>query len=438
MHKYIAILLLLLSTNLVFAQSNDLEAMINALLLQNTDYQQALNRYKQEEALYTIDKSLSWFDVSFIYKQYDNDFTRNDITENLEHSSVNEKDKRRSFELNKQLFPKDFENGQNSIGSKLDLLRYSQETKLLRSSISSDIFDELIAWYEVSMKINQWQQELDVLYRQERTLESLETQRQIDSQTLIANLEDIDNKENDLYAAKKSQALYERKYGDILPGFLVKMQDYVNSQPQADTLLFHQKIQKQIQVLKRDINKINSSINFRYAYFYLPEIKLRLSYNWRENRQNWDITENNELGKMKRNQDEEYPEGNIEISLPFNFLSNTRGKLTLLKAYGFELDYRSKDMELAWDKFAISRINQYQAATLQLRRKTRLKDLYEENFALQSQRFKEEPTLLGDNPSFRLQKESSKAEEARVEMKIAEMELYKEIFIINNLKEDIQ
>jgi hypothetical protein len=288
-------------------------------------------------------------------------------------------------------------------------------------------------WYEADMMATLLQAKLDILYQQNQILEELDLQNLVDPEILIQNLEEIDNLENKLYGYKETASVYISKYGEILPVFLGKYRDYIILKAKPDTLVFQQKIEDETQELNKEIRKISSTITRYNFHFFLPEVNLNLSYNWRENRQDWDIEQNHIFKKMTRNQDEEFPEGEVEFSLPFNVFSNAGGKLSLLKAYRMELNYRGKEMQLAWDKFAIDRMNFYYAAGFELKRKTRLKELYDRNLSLQTRKYREEPTLLGSNPELKLQKETIKASEAQVEYDIAEMKLYKEIYLINSL-----
>ncbi|MFO7659799.1 MAG: hypothetical protein R6V77_02700 [Candidatus Cloacimonadaceae bacterium] len=415
------------------ARSNELKILMDSLLEKHPDYQQALSRFEQEKALYTIEKSLDWFDVNLRYQQYDNDFTRDDFDPVLEHSDVDEKDKRWRIEIEKQLFPKDFDNVTDVIGTRINLMRYRMETRLTYFTALNDIIDDFIKWYEADMMFAYLQSRLNILYQQNQTLEEMDIQNLIGPEMLIDNLEEIDKMEDNLYSFKKAASVFTNKYGNILPDFLDTFQDYINQNSRPDTLLFQQKINSEFSELKTEKKKLANKISRSYLHFFLPEVNLKLSYNWRQTKQNWDIEKNNIFKTMIRNQNEEFPEGEIEVSLPFNVFSNTSGKYSLLKAYQRELNYRSNKIMLDWQKYSISRMNAYYAASHELKRKTRLKELYERNLNLQNQKFKEEPSLLGMNPELKLMKESLKADEAAVEMKIAEMKFYKEIFLINNL-----
>lgn len=421
---------------LLSAQESSLKNLLDSLLEKHPDYQQIISRYEQERALYRIDNSLNWFDVNFAYQQYENEFIRDETETTLEHSDVIEKDKRWKIELEKQFFPKDFDNAADAIGSKLDMLRYEQDKTLSYYICSSDIFDDMTFWYEADREIELLKKQLNILYEQNSVLEELEAQNLIDPKILIDNLEEIDDKEDDMYDFIEVSEEYERNYGNILEDFVTAFDSYVSINSQPDTLLFNQTIDNEIIKLNKEINKIANRIKFNYYYFYMPEVNLALSYNWRKTRQDWTIEKNNFLKDRKRDQDEEFPQAEIEISLPFNIFSNTSGKLALLKSYERELHYRSKDMIFAWKAFKVERLNSMIEASLELKRKTRLKELYEKNLMILNEKFSEEPSLLGNNPQLELESEKLKTKKAEIRMKMAEMKLYKEIFLINSLGEE--
>lgn len=433
MTKARLVLVFLLVAGCMFAQASDLKNLVDSLLDKNKDYQQALSRYEKAKANLSIENSLNWFDVNFIYKKYDNDFTRKEENDDYEYSEVNEIDTRWRVELEKQLFPKDFDHISDMFGSRMDLLRYRQELKLAYSNAADDVMDDLIDWYEAEMSILSLQSRLDILYYQMQVLEDMDRENLVSPETLILNLEEIDDKEDDLNDYKKLAAGFRARYGDILPQFVVAMQNFAEAEP--DTLAFIRQTGQEADALKKDIRKLSGSIKSSYYHFYLPEMTMKLSYNKRETRQDWDIERNGVFKTMLRNQNEEFPEAEIEVSLPFNLYSNVSGKLGLLKAYERELRFRGNDLLNAWESLVAGRMASYHAAEQELVRKTRLSDLYQRYLDLQTLKYNEEPTLLGTNPELKLQKDTLRANKARTDMMIAGMKLSREIFLINNLGE---
>jgi hypothetical protein len=433
MTKARLVLILFLAAGWLFAQDNGLKVFVDTQLGKNADYQQALNRFEKARAVLTIENSLNWFDINFSFRQYDNNYTREEENSDYEYSTVNEKDTRWRVELEKQLFPKDFDHVSDMISSRMDLLRYRQELKLAYTDAADDILSDLIDWYEVELGMVALQSRLDILYNQKQVLEDMDLENLVSPETLILNLEEIDDKEDDLYDYKKLAAGFRAKYGNILPEFTSAMQTYLNAA--ADTLSFMRHIEQEHQALQKDIRKLAGKIRSSYFHFYLPEMTMTLSYNKRETRQDWDIERNGIFKTMLRRQDEEFPEAEIELSLPFNIFTNTSGKLALLKAYERELRFRGSDLQEAWESMVVDRLASYHAATLELNRKTRLNELYGRHLSLQLLRYGEEPSLLGSNPELKLQRDTLKANEMQTDMRVAEMKLYKEIFLINNLGE---
>jgi hypothetical protein len=429
-------LFLFVTAQLLSTPNQNLKQLLDSMLEKHPDYQQALSRYEQEKGLYRIEKSLNSFDLNFHYQQYDNDFTRDETVNSLEHSDVNEKDKRWHIELEKEFFPKDFDATKDIISSRINLMRYGQDLRFSYFSAVSDIFDDMSKWYEARMMTIHLQERLSILYKQNSVLEDLHRQKQIGPDLLINNLEDIGDTEKKLNDYKEKQILYADKYGDILPEFLAAFEDYKVQAGPPDTLSFEQNVENEINGLTKEAGKISRQIKFSYLHFYLPEVNLKLSYNWRETDQDWDVTQNSIFKNRIVKQKEEFPQGEIELSLPFNMFYNASGKFNLLKAYGRELKYRSSELQVAWQKFSLDRMNGYNAARNDFLRKTRLNELYHEKLTLQMSKYNEEPSLLGSNPALELQQITMKADKAEADMKIAEMKFYKEIFLINYLGEE--
>lgn len=156
------------------AQSTELSSLMDSLLKTNTEYQKALSRYESKKAVSLIERSLTWFDINFIYKQYENRFSRDEIEDDTEHSRVLERDKRWRIELDKNLFPKDYDHVSDAIETKLALLRYKQELKIAYTENAFLILDELILWYEAESMAKLLQSRLDAMYQQQEILEELD------------------------------------------------------------------------------------------------------------------------------------------------------------------------------------------------------------------------------------------------------------------------
>lgn len=433
MRKSRLVLCLLFLLTLVQAQVNNLQELTDSLLSGNATYQQAVSRYEQEKANLSIQNSLSWFDINFQYRQYDNDYTRLESGDEIEDADVEEKDKRWGIELSKQIFPKDFDNVTDAVGTRINLLRYRQELKLAYYRAAEEIWEELALWQEADAQSRVLQSRLQILYQQNQTLEELYGKNDLDPELLILNLEEIEDKEKDYFEYRELADFYIVKYGDILPQVQAAVSAYLAEHNHPDTLGFRAVIKHEKQLLAKETGKLSGKIRRRYLSFYLPQIELSLAYFKRENRQTWNVNKEGELSSFNRDQDEEYPQGELEISLPLNLYSNLSGKHALLKGYERELRFRSRELNDAWEEFASQRINRYQAAANNHRRKSRLLELYTTNLEQQNLKYREEPSLLGKNPELKLQKEMLKLQEAQAEKEAAEIRLAGEIFLLNSL-----
>jgi hypothetical protein len=429
--------LILLAANLVFAQTTELKTLLDRLILQNTDYLQTLSRCQQEKAQLSIQNSANWFDLNLKHQQYDNDFTRNERENGLEHSDVDETDKRWSIELSRQLFPTDFDETRDRLSTGLNVFRYRQELKLAYYKAAAEIFDDLIGWYEADRMLPVLQSGLDILYEQNRTLEELDRQKLVDRDLLIENLEEIADREAKLNACRKKIVSYTCRYNSSIFEFTNQMQAYISLAEIPDTLAFQQNLMHEIISAGKDAGKLSRQIRRSRILSWLPEVNLSLSYNWRRTDQTWLIDDDGSLGNRTVNQTEEYPQAEIEISLPFSIFSNHSGKLALLKGYETELDYRGTEIRLAWQRFGSDRLASLDAARLELQRKQRLQQLYAENLELQRQRMKEEPSLLGGDPGLKLEQAINKLTAAQTAAKAAEMKLYREIFLINCFAQEL-
>lgn len=423
----------LLLASALSAVQTDMKTWVDSLLSVNADYQQALARYERSKADLALVSSLNWFDVNLSYRTYDNDYTREESNDDYEFSTVNEKDTRWRLELEKQFFPNDFDNVTDITDARMDLLRYRQELKLAYLSAADDILTDMADWYEAEKSILVLQEKLDILYYQKQVLEDLEKENLVSPEPLILNLEEIDKREDDLNDFRIIAAGFRARYGNALPQYELAVVSYTAVRP--DTLALISRIEQETRILSREISKLSGRIRRNYLHFYLPQTTLTLSYNKRETRQNWDIERNSQFKTMLRDQNEEFPEAEIEVSLPFNLYSNLSGKLGLLKAYERELRFRGNDLLTAWDTVAAERMVSYYAARQELARKERLHSLYTLQQRQNQEKFREESALLGGNPEQKLQKDANKVSEAKIAEEKARMKLCKEIFLINNLGE---
>ncbi len=427
---------ILISINFLLAQENELANLLNELLLKNPDYQQAVNRYEQEKAFHRIEKSLQWFDLNLIYRDIDNDIFRDERSNYLEKTDIAETDRRWRLELNRTFFPKDFDDEADEINARMRLLRYQQEKILARWACLNEIFRDFINWHEAAEMMQIRQRHLQLLYRENQIWEELYAENIIEPIVLINNLVEIEDKEDDYYDNQEIYDFFLEKYGDRLNEFQQKFSLWSDVDILPDTTAFKQEIKQQIDYLSNESKKISNRIKFDYFHFYLPEVELTLSLNKREIRQTWDINRDGNLKTMKRKQDENFLLGEIELSLPFNIFSNTSGKHAVLKAYERELFFRTENMILDWQKFKVRRLTSLQNYQWEYKRKSRIEELYLRNLQIFQTKYDEEPTLLGDNPQLKLEREIIRTKRAELDARIAEMKLFKEIFLINSSQED--
>lgn len=223
----------------------------------------------------------------------------------------------------------------------------------------------------------------------------------------------------------------------LLP-FTEAMLKYISEAPPPDTLAFCQQIERERDALNKESGKLSKKIKASYLHYFMPELDLTLSYNWRETRQDWDIEKSGISKTSDRNQDEAFPEGEIRLSLPFDLYSAAKGKRSLLKAYERELDYQAGDLLYAWQKLSMNRIHSYYRAIETLSRKTRLLQLYNKELSQSLERLETETDLKSGNQETKLRQLSLKAAEAELKLTIAKMKLYKEVFLINTLGQDLK
>ncbi len=426
--------LFLLSLSLLFSQSGELDVFFNKLLENSPDYLQAVNRFERAKAVQKIDKSLNWFDLNFIYKHYGNDFTRDDKDILREYSEVFEKDTRKRIEIERRLFLKDFDDASDLISSQLELYRYQQDLFLDKYNLVSKLFEDLILWQEAVSMNELISEKLLLLNEQYLLLGELDQENLIETRIIINTIEDIDDSEKRLnkYAAISEQMF--RKYGNILNEFSSLMTTY--QYIETDTIIFVERVNKHRALVEGNKDKISTRIKWKYLQAFLPEVRFTLSYNWRDTEQNWESQKGGNNTSMTRIQKERFPEGELRLTIPFNFIDNTKGKTSLLKTYERELQFRTGNILSEWDDFEITRLTNYRKSEQELRRKTQLAELYQRELNLQTIKYREEPTLLGTNPELILKQVSLKAIEAEIKRKSAQLRFYKEAYILYSFCEE--
>jgi len=438
--KIITVLICIMLINSLIAKNNivSFENQIKTLLEQDREYQQILNRYNQEKAFARIDRSLRYFDMNFSYESYNNDIERDETEEYLEESRITEDDERWKIELNRQFFAKDFDSASDYIDSRIDLLRYEQELVLSKIDRLDEVIEELINCYEAHEKLKILEQELSIYSKENEVLKELKKKNIIEIKELIDNLEKIDDLEDDIYDLSEEKREFEEKYDSVKIDHLTLFQNLITYNTEIDSIKFHNNVNSIINDLSEKFNRLNRKMKFYYPQVYLPEVNLSFSYNWRKTDQDWDIYKNGIHEKRLRNQIEEYPEVNLELSIPLDIFSNTSGKHYLLKTYKRELGFRSNELDNKWKVFRSKRLQTYRKEKENLARKVELKELYDLNWENIIKKYTEEPLLLGNDFEIKLQKAELMNKMNDIEYRIAEIKYHKEIFLINAFNQDMK
>ncbi|MCD4820392.1 MAG: hypothetical protein K8S23_17065 [Candidatus Cloacimonetes bacterium] len=421
----------------IIAETNNFTNFINEMLSNDSKYLQKENRLKMEIAEHKIEQSVNWFDVNFSYRTFSNDKTREQIEDELEYSKIDEDDERWKIELSKQFFPKDYDDTNDNLTSKINILRFQYETNLYRISRMESIIDDFIEYYEAINQVLILKDEIEILNHENLILEELHSKNILQPEDLIKNIKELHRKENELSNWEEIYAKFSISFFERHQEFNKLFDDFIkNTSEIPDSISFHKIINKNITNLNKKTKKITASIKRKKIYFFLPELNFSLSYNHRKTLQDWNITENKDEYSMERNFVEKYPEGEIELSLPFNIFSNYSGKKQLLKSFEKEIKIHNKNILISLKTFELERINSFHKALNNYQRKIRLEQLYNEQYTSQKIQFETKPDLLGVNPETKLLKEEIKIQKAMLQKIISEMKLYKEIFLINYFGEN--
>ena len=426
------LLILLFCSLYVFADVYELTKILDEALLTNEDYLQAKIRLEKEEAEAGINSSLRWLDVNLSYGKYSNDITRDETKTTLEQSNISEEDERRKIELSRRFFPKDFDDSSDVISSKIDLMRFRQNYLLTKTDQTDEILSDCIDYNsDVKMKLLLFA-ELEKLKAKNSVLEELNAKNLIKPQRLIKNIKDIEKLEDKLLDLQQNITRF--RYLDFYQEITEKLSQ-IQVDSAADTVRFNDKIIELTKNTKKAANKINSGINLRKAFFFLPEITVSLSYNQRTTSQDWVTVENQTSSQMLRNIEEEFPEAEVEMSLPFNIISNTKGKKKLLNAYENELKFRSANLNWELQDFREGQILSYNKRQNEYSRKKRLNELYKVKHDTANEQYDIEPDILGENAEEKLYEIQTDSEKAEIEFEAAKQKLQKEIFLINTFGE---
>ena len=427
-------LLLLFNFSLLFSLGTNFKKIMDNVLLEDIKYQKKENRLKLLIANNTIEKSVNWFDINLTYRQHSNDITRDqiDLTE-TEYSDIEEEDTRCSIELNRCFFRKDMDKAYELINNRLDIIESQQELNLFRIETLSNIIDNNIKLFEAQKQIELINMEIGILHRENQILEELYAKNVITVTDLINNLENIEVLENSLSSWKEIIEEHRFQLTSHTSSFLKSFEQYILTTPlEIDTIKYIEQSEQYKQTYKEKIGKVLSAIKMNHFYCYLPEINTSVSYNERTTLQNWKIVENS-LAEYLRERDftEQYPEFEVELSLPFNVFGNVKGKYNLLKALEREAQIIQLEIESSYNQLEIIRLNSFIRSKNSYNASKRLSQLYSKQYELIDEKYRSHPTTLGNTPEITLKKEFIKNKKNELKLKLSEMELFRDIFLIN-------
>ncbi len=299
----------------------------------------------------------------------------------------------------------------------------------------NDILEDMIEWYEISEKLTLYKEELGMLHAENVILDEYEKQNIVSPNKLLKNLKAIDKLEDRVYYSQSEIKKYEANYGERLEEFRQVFNQYMLTQPQADTLSFTSYSIDLLNSVERKMERISNSIKLHTLFAFLPEVNLSVSYNQRDIDQDWVTTEDGDVDELTRVQSEVYPEAELELSIPLNLFSNIRGKNRMLKSFKQELRYRKNELQLDLNEFVIELKTALLSNSTSVTRKERIHELSQEQLNGVRAMFNENPELLGAAPEDRLQEEIISASKAEINYNVSRMNLFKTIYIMNRFDE---
>ena len=431
------LLFLLIFLNPLYSNENGLASLMENILKNDIDFQKKENRLKTLIARDKIERSVNWFDINLAYRKISNDMTR-DQTEDqeLEHSAINEEVERWWIELNKTLFEKDFDGVYDLLNAKVDIILENVELDIFRTERLAEIFDDFLDWKKANFLLEISNEKLKLLNRENIILEKLFEKNVIEPDDLIENLSEIKELEKEISQLEEAISEHNKIYKNLYPEFFENLEHFSQIEGnKADTVAFKEKNSKSLSALSGQKKKILSSLKRKYFYFYIPEIKLSLSYNKKNTFQDWEITEDAESYLRERDFKELYPEAEIELSVPFNCWGNTSGKYYLIKSLEREVLTGFAETEKDLQQFENELINDYIMASRDFFMQGKIFELQKIKFERTKKKYETQPSLLGKNPEIAFKKEELKYRKAELDLDISKMLLFKEIFLINYFME---
>ena len=430
--RYSLLISLLLISSLSFAQKNNLTSFIMDKVRNEPDYISSFNKYKFEAAEARIERSMNWFDINLSYKNYTNEIGRLEKKlSSTEDSTIQEDDERWKLELTRRFFDKDFSTSSNKLESKIKQIRYRYELILQQYIQIDEVLDDMIKYEEAISKVKHLNAKLDLKVEENLIFEDLYMQQIIEPAELIENLESIEDLEDELSEWKLVTEQYlltndhsHQEFISMFTGYLVTTME------EADTTKFIETMKYYDGQRKKDILKAANMINRAEYSYLLPELQLSFSMNNRKTDQSWEIVKDSDDYKTsKREIEENFLEGEAEISLPFDLYSNISGKKLLLKSFQRELSFREEMLDLDFNSFKTKVLNSYYKYKIRYQRKKRLEELYAKQWEVLKKSSAND--AIDKKKNNKLIKAEARYQKAKLNCYITRLKLYKNIYLIN-------
>jgi hypothetical protein len=435
MQRFKLIIFLLVLSSLLVA-NDDLTSFLMDRVRFEPDYISRQNRLNSALAERDILRSANWFDIHLSYKNYANEIDRLEKdTTSKEDSSIDEDDERWRIEASRKFFDNDFSTTEDKIENSINLVRYKYDLILEQYLKLDDIIDDMIEYEESIAKIRYFSEKLNVKIKENSIMENLYEKGIIEPTVLIENLEMIELLEEKLNNWKSKQKTFDQDYNKSHDEFITLLSSYiVKTSLQADTLKFIHKLDEYEHLRVIELEEVSNRIKKSESSYLFPEIELNLSTNKRVTNQEWNITKSNGNQKtFERETEENYLEGEIEVTIPFNLYSNLKGKKRLLRSFKSELSLKSDLLDFDYERFKIEILDSYHKYLSRYRRRKRLEELHSREY--ESYKKQQIKSGIDDTLDQKLIKVEARYEKARLNSYITRLELYKYIFIINNFGE---
>jgi len=408
------------------------QQLMNELLHSDTEYQELILKYDQEAARYKLQKSLNILDLNASYEGRNNELDRTDTTSEssldteVENSDITESDARWKVELSKQLFPKDYDDTDDTIDHKLKLARLQQELTIARLEISEEIIDDFLDLWEAEAKIEILEEHYVSMQNQYSLMKELSEESPVETKLMIGLLEDLDKFRSILKDYYNTRDDITSSYSVNLDEFMSSFAIYVNEATLPEAVELAQGWEDWRAEKVQQTTHLSSFLKRRQLTPYLPEINLSLSWNWRETTQDWGISQDDEFDEMRREQTESYPELKIEFSLPFDIVRSTSAKRTILRNYNRQVEIAEHQYTVELEEFARTRINSYRSLLEKERYRNDLAMLFQK----QLQVLQNTHTEISSTNDLDLLNTALKCKLAEIDALRASYELHKESYLL--------